>query len=462
MNNNKSINGLVDIQADTIESNYYNGVPSSKIIYLSNVTSDIQQQIDNLNTSISGQYINNTYLQNQINSLSGTIYNNYIISNDYFNTISSYINSNNNINNIQNSFLLSLSSSFNNNLIYNTNYFNTISSYIVSNNNINTYQNLYLNSISSYINTYNSNNNNINTYQNLYLNSISSYINNNTIYQNNVNNYYDLYLYSLSGYIQNIQLIPGPRGLPGINGTNGTNGSNGSNGEKGDKGDKGDTGDTGPPGTNADAGLILGVVNAAVTAAVTAGGVASLSALAGQVQSIQTEVIANSANITILNEKTQFQSVLGTTTNFSGDVTVSNPILNVRLSSDGTTTSKFYSGIECDAGSVMNGLQVTNNLQSDTIQANSISVDNNKFKMFKSGSNVNQISYNSISTSIRDAGIEFTNNFNPFLLSDTGTINMRAGNINIGNADQTSIVYINGTVYFNNPINFSNFFNQFA
>ena len=49
MYNNKSINGLIDIEADTIVSNYYNGVPSEKIIYLSNVTSDIQQQIDYLN-----------------------------------------------------------------------------------------------------------------------------------------------------------------------------------------------------------------------------------------------------------------------------------------------------------------------------------------------------------------------------------------------------------------------------
>ena len=436
MNNNKSINGLVDIQADYIESNYYNGVPSSKILYLSNVTSDIQQQIDYLNTGISGQYINNTYLQNQINSLSGSL--------------NTFTISNNNIDNYQNLYLTSISS-----------YVNTYNS---NNTNLNNYQNLYSTSISGSLNTYIISNNNVNSYQDANISSISGLLNTYIISNNNINSYQSLYMNSLSGAIKNIQLTPGPIGPIGPMGPTGPTGPQGGQGGKGDRGDKGDTGDQGPQGPagpSADASLIIGIVNSAVIAGVTGAGVASLGALATQVQTIQTEVTANTANLAVLNTKTEFQSVLGSTTNFSGDVTVSNPILNVRLSSDATTTSKFYSGIQCDTGSVMNGLQVNNGLQSDTIQANSISVDNNKFKMF-TNNNTNQISYNGISTGIRDCAVEFTSpTFNPFFHSDIGTINMRAGNINIGNADQTSVIYLNGIVYFNNVIN-TGFFNQFA
>ena len=40
-------------------------------------------------------------------------------------------------------------------------------------------------------------------------------------------------------------------------------------------------------------------------------------------------------------------------------------------------------------------------------------------------------------------------------------MNLRGFNINIGNADQTSFVIINGTCNFTNPINLGNFMNQF-
>ena len=74
----------------------------------------------------------------------------------------------------------------------------------------------------------------------------------------------------------------------------------------------------------------------------------------------------------------------------------------------------------------------------------------------------NQISFNTISTGLRDAAIEFDSPlFNPLLVSDIGTINIRGGSVNIGNANQSSIVNINGTVYFANPLNMTSFFNQF-
>jgi hypothetical protein len=468
INNYKTINGLIDIQADSIESNYYNGILGDQVIYLSNVTSDIQQQINSLSIGISGSCI---FLQSEINSISGLI-NNYIISNDkyvlslsntinynyntinsyivainninayqglYLNSISSYIYSYNTQNDLinynQNTFLLSLSNTVNNN-------YNTINSYIVNINNVNAYQSLYLNSISSYIYSYNTNNDLINYTQDLYLVSLSSYI------------------YTLSGMIKTITLTPGPKGDTGPTGATGPQGGQGPKGDTGDKGDKGDKGDTGPQGSpgvvDIGIGVAVGVLQAEIIVVQT-----QVTALEASVTTIEGEIVTLTADVTTLNAKTEFQSVLGTTTNFSGDVTVSNPVLNVRLSSDVTEKSKFYSGIDCDAGSSMNGLVVTNGLQSDTIQSNSVSIDNNKLKMF-TNSGVDQISYNSISTGVRDCGIEFSGPpFNPLLVSDIGTMNLRAGSINIGNANQSSIVNINGTVYFANPLNMTSFFNQF-
>jgi hypothetical protein len=506
--NYADLNGLVNANVDDLNVN--DTFQNTDATYYNNITSNIQQQINNLIT-ISSYIINNNNLQKQINTISS-----YIIS----------YNNNNDINiNNQRLTNISLSSSIKslNTLLTNTSYdstfkilnftdglrvsgylylssafilqytgvyyfipisrflffdptssiqgqFNNITTnyclsgsltnYISSNNN-------YVLSLSASFNNYIITNNNINTYQNLYLNSISSYINNNTIYQNNVNNYYDLYLNSLSGYIQNIQLIQGPVGPVGPVGATGGTGPTGPRGDRGPAGPTGETGPTGPAGSNADAGLILGVVNAAVTSAVAAGGIASLGALAIQVETIQATVTANTANITALNTKTQYQTISLGYTNFSTGIEIGTTPANVILNPN--TQSYFYKGINCamastfEANITTNGITNSNGISNTGgISSDSISVDSGKLKMFKSGSNINQISYNSISTSIRDAGIEFTNNFNPFLLSDTGTINMRAGNINIGNADQTSIVYINGTVYFNNPINFSNFFNQFA
>ena len=80
----------------------------------------------------------------------------------------------------------------------------------------------------------------------------------------------------------------------------------------------------------------------------------------------------------------------------------------------------------------------------------------------KTISGLDQISYNSLGpTDIRDCAIEFYQPSPLTLTSDTGTMNLRAFNINIGNANQTSLVYINGTCYFNNPINMTGFINQF-
>ena len=112
----------------------------------------------------------------------------------------------------------------------------------------------------------------------------------------------------------------------------------------------------------------------------------------------------------------------------------------------------------------MNGLQVTNGLQSDTITANTIGIDGDILRM-RTIDGIDQISYSNISTGLRDIGIEFQPS--PLSLletqNDTGILNIRAGNVNIGNANQSSVIYLNGVVYFSNPtngINFGDFIRQ--
>ena len=119
-----------------------------------------------------------------------------------------------------------------------------------------------------------------------------------------------------------------------------------------------------------------------------------------------------------------------------------------------TGQSYFYKGLNIQANTTTNGITNSNGISNTGgIISDSLSIDSGKLSLLTNGSD--QIAYKSITTGVRDAGIEFSSNFNPFFLTDTGIIN-------IGNADQTSIVYINGMCYFTNPVNFTSFMNQFA
>ena len=130
--------------------------------------------------------------------------------------------------------------------------------------------------------------------------------------------------------------------------------------------------------------------------------------------------------------------------------------------------SFFHQGINCENASTFqanigtNGINNTNGIEnSGGIISDSLSIDSGKLSM-TTVSGLNQISYKSGGpTDLRDCGIEFYQPSPLTLTSDTGTMNLRAFNINIGNANQTSLVYINGTCYFYNPINMSGYINQF-
>lgn len=467
MNNNiKTLNGLIEIESDYITSDYYQDVAGNQILYLQNVRSDIQEQIDNCMT-ISGSTINYNYLQSEINTISGTL-NNYIISNNnivqyqnlYMYSISSYVYSyntiNNNINNIQNLYLTSLSSSI-----------STI-------NNINNYQNLYMSSISSYIILYNNNNNNINNYQNLYLVSLSNSILslNNYIY-NSISGY--LYYYNQTVNYSNITYGYMNQSLTYRNNcydyTNTCNldvtyCNNLKNETITNKNEAIDAKNSAVDAKNSAVGSAsasAGSAAASAASAVTAAGfatsaAASASEAAAYVAGFNTTY---GPRIEAVEEKTTFQNVILGVTDFSSDVSVSNGPIIVELKK--TDRSLFSLGIDAESGSITNGINNSNGINNTGgIISDSVSIDSGKLAIKKN--TVNQISYNSVgSTSVRDAGIEFIAPlFNPYLLSDTGTMNLRAFNVNIGNADQSSVVYINGTVYFSNPLNMSNFINQFA
>ena len=121
--NSKSINGLVEVDSNLIYSDYYNDISSTKITYLKNVSSDIQTQINNINTAVStglptfsiGTVVSGSPIAVSISGTQANPILNFVLSssdNSYSQSISGnlydYIVSNNN-------YVVSLSGSINNN-----------------------------------------------------------------------------------------------------------------------------------------------------------------------------------------------------------------------------------------------------------------------------------------------------------------------------------------------------------
>jgi len=110
-------------------------------------------------------------------------------------------------------------------------------------------------------------------------------------------------------------------------------------------------------------------------------------------------------------------------------------------------------------------LNVSNNIQ--TSQLNIKNSINNKNINFTTN-NLNQSNINILSsgaaTYSRDAGFDISAPLiNAANLSDIGTLSIRAGTINIGNASQTSIINLNGIINttLNGSMNITGFINQF-
>ena len=246
----------------------------------------------------------------------------------------------------------------------------------------------------------------------------------------------------------------------------GPQGPQGATGATGAKGDKGNTGD------DADATAALALAGSALAVgtaagAVAAGAVVSIGALSTTVGQLQGQVFGIDTNVSTLNSKTQFQTSSLTTvkTTFASalDCNSLNAYGNSKIHGNlditndlevsGTTLLKQkITTLIIDSFDDINVKQTTNN--------KNIKLTTNNFGQ----SNINILASNA-GIHTRDAGVDVSPPLiNTSQLSDLGTMSLRAGIINIGNASQTSIINLNGIVNttFNGSMNITGFINQFG
>lgn len=295
--------------------------------------------------------------------------------------------------------------------------------------------------------------------------------------------------------IFNFSIKQGPQGPQGIQGPQGEKGDKGNTGERGPQGEKGD------PGSDSGALAAIAVVSANVAAldAVVAGNTANIATLDGTVAGLGADILTLDASVETLTNKTLYQSagisLSGSNyTRFESDLSINNGVSDViKLSKSGT--SEFANSVHIDDNltvdnnvninnnlTVDNNITVNQNLTAENITANNslevsgnlthlgttsiLSQNGNKQFNFTTG-DIGKISanFNSSSTSYRDAGLDISPPLtNSLGLSDLGTLNIRAGTINIGNASQTSTINLNGYVNMtlNGFFNISGGLNQFV
>ena len=146
------------------------------------------------------------------------------------------------------------------------------------------------------------------------------------------------------------------QGIAGSNGTNGTNGTNGSNGSNGTNGSS--------------VGEILGSVSLvgsiANAVASTAIFVSLLAANAANLAALNAYILSNNIQITILQAKTQFQTIAldlsenRNSTLFNSNIKVTESLLGENGSNEVVTlnvtkASKFKKGIDVDGNILNNG-----------------------------------------------------------------------------------------------------------
>ena len=223
-------------------------------------------------------------------------------------------------------------------------------------------------------------------------------------------------------------------------------GDTGDTGPRGPKGDRGDTGPRGPKGNDGadgsspDIGTIITAVLAtagivALQAQITIIGT-SVATLQTQMTAVQTQITIMDTEITTLDNKTLYQSTStpassgNNSTNFKSDVVIGTTF------SDKITLSPYGLSTFEDDVNIGGKLKVSNDLN----------VDGNEY-ISESLSVVGDISqsgnHNFKSGEITGAKIEYSNILG---LENKGTLGVRAGVINIGNADQTSVINLNGAV----------------
>lgn len=153
--------------------------------------------------------------------------------------------------------------------------------------------------------------------------------------------------------------------VKGDKGDKGDTGNTGSTGATGAKGDKGDKGDSGSDGSSPDIGSI---VTAVLGATAIAGLQTEISALATTVAGIQTEIIAIDADLTTLNGKTQYQSVgidgTNNATSFNSEVIVKSTLAN-KIVLNPYGASSFADDVTIGGKATIRDVEVSNNLTVD-------------------------------------------------------------------------------------------------
>lgn len=398
----KNLTGLVTVNADDIYSEYYEDIPSENIVYLNGLTSNVQQQIDAINSQSSsgGGYfliwaessngystVNSgyqwSYGSGGVNSTNTPLVLGFSCNLIRFAVRSSSLPSTNaTVQIIKNgSVYYSISG------INSTNY--TVD---LSNSNLalaptdsislcttsGSGGGLIRISLSFSSNGIKGDTGQGLTYKGTYSSS-TSYIP------------YDFVYYNGSSYIcilactnvvptnttfWGLMAIQGQSGQKGDKGDTGNTGNTGPRGEKGEKGDKGDS-------ATVDIGsIVVGVVSAI-----------GFTALQTEVTALQTEVGVLGAsvaiaeeNIAVLQTKTQNQSATIETTNFLGDVNITNGVSN-------TITLSKQGDIECSNLETSGSITVNGNVSCDgSIEANgSLTLTNGEIIMNNNtnASNVN-------------------------------------------------------------------------
>lgn len=232
--------------------------------------------------------------------------------------------------------------------------------------------------------------------------------------------------------------------VKGDKGDKGDKGNTGDKGDRGERGPKGDDGKDGSDGSSPDIGTIITAVLAtagivALQAQITVIGT-SVATLQTQMAAVQTQITIMDTEISALDGKTLYQSTStpalsgNNSTNFKSEVRVGTSFLDkIVLNPYGLSTFD-------DDVNIGGTLEVSKNLNVDGNQyiSEDLSVVGN---ISQSGN------HNFTTGGITGAKIEYSPNI--LGLENKGTLGIRGGIVNIGNADQTSIINLNGIVNMN-------------
>ena len=249
---------------------------------------------------------------------------------------------------------------------------------------------------------------------------------------------YDFVYYNGSSYINTTAcsgVVPTNTqywGLLAVQGQQGQKGDTGARGPKGDTGDtgpKGDKGDTGPRGPSGEiigiADLILSIADFVVTAT-------AFATLQAQVTALEGNVAIIDENIAVLQSKTQNQSAVIGTTNFTGNLNINNGVSNkISLNSTGEIDCSNISAsgsVQCNGLTSYGPIDTTGN----------VTLTDGTFTMKQTGATYNNISIDNTGNIATQGSIKI----NSGLITnvDISSTGITASDITTTNALHTSTI----------------------